>query len=260
MRNMVFRFSGAVQWLGFFALILLAWAILFAMQPGAVEAEMLRLYGANFWAALCAPLTGQSGFGAVFAMWALMSAAMMAPTFVPTLKTYRDLTYTEAANGATSAALLAAYLGVWIGFSALAAAAQLWLARLGLLNAGGASASWGLTAVLLLGAGAYQFSTLKEACLSKCRAPMTFFMGHWQPGALGAAKMGLQLGLVCLGCCWALMSLGFVGGVMNLIWMGIATVLMVVEKLPEIGRYVTRPLGIALLAGAVFAGLQAFGI
>ncbi|MFT4714841.1 MAG: putative metal-binding membrane protein [Paracoccaceae bacterium] len=260
MRLMFARYSNQIEWLGFFSLILLAWTILYAMQPGAADAEILKLYGADLWAAFCAPLTGRSTFAPVFLMWVLMSAAMMAPTFVPTMKTYRDLAHTSAADTNTTAALLAGYFVIWIGFSAVAAAAQLWLARLGLIDVSGASVNWGLTAVLFLVAGAYQFSPLKEACLSKCRAPLTFFLGNWQPGAVGAARMGVQLGLICLGCCWALMSLGFVGGVMNLVWMGVATLLMVIEKLPDLGRYITRPLGILLLAGGIFSSLNAFGI
>ena len=100
---------------------------------------------------------------------------------------------------------------------------------------------------LLALAGAYQFSPAKEACLSKCRRPLAFFMAHWDEGPL---RNGLRLGLVCLGCCWALMALAFVGGVMNLAFMGLATVIMGLEKLPDIGRWLTRPLGVALLAGA----------
>lgn len=257
MRHILTRHLETIEWLAFFGLILMAWGLLFAMQP---ENDWASLYGADFWAALCAPLTAQSGYDAIFAMWALMSAAMMAPTFVPTLMTFQDLTHTDAANATSRAALLAGYITIWIGFSAVAAMAQLGLARFDLIAGSGASTSYWLSAGLLAGAGLYQFSALKESCLSKCRAPLTFFLGNWRDGWTGAASMGLQLGLVCLGCCWALMTLGFVGGVMNTVWMGIATVLMVLEKLPQIGRYVTKPLGVALLAGAVFAALAATGI
>lgn len=260
MRAMVLRYAGMVQWLMFFSLILFAWAVLFAMQLSAPDADLVRLYGAEFWASICAPSQGEAGFGLVFLMWALMSAAMMAPTFVPTLKTYRDLTHTDAAGSATMAVLLLAYLAIWIGYSALAAAAQLGLARAGLLDPSGTSLSWGLSAILLGVAGLYQFSTFKEACLSQCRAPMVFFMQHWTPGVRGAFAMGMRLGLICLGCCWALMALAFVGGVMNLVWMGLATLIMVAEKLPELGRYITRPLGILLLGGSIASALMAFGI
>jgi predicted metal-binding membrane protein len=249
MRNPLPRFAsprliGTIEWLGFFSLVLLAWLTLYRMQSGMGAGEM----------------TMRSGLFVVFFMWVLMTAAMMAPSFVPSLKTYRDLTYTEAANGRTSVALLAGYMLAWIGFSALAALAQLTFVRFELLGMNGASSDWRLTSVLLLAAGAYQFSPLKSACLTKCRTPMTYFMSQWRPGFAGAARMGWQLGLSCLGCCWALMSLGFIGGVMNLAWMGIATALMVVEKLPDLGRVITKPLGIVLLAGGVFAAIKALGI
>ncbi len=100
---------------------------------------------------------------------------------------------------------------------------------------------------LLALAGAYQFTPLKAACLSKCRAPMMFFLQHWDEGPW---RNGLRLGAVCLGCCWALMLLAFVGGVMNLAFMGLATVLMALEKLPMLGRWLTRPMGVGLLAAA----------
>jgi len=251
---MILRDAGSLRWLLFFGFVLAAWGGLFLMQaPGG------SISGATL-ASLCGANNGQAGFGVVFLMWAVMSAAMMAPTLVPTLRTYGDLTHTSAASGGLFAVLVGAYLMIWLGYSALAAVAQQMLAGVGLLDAGGASVSWGVTAALLAVAGAYQFSSLKEACLSQCRAPMTFFMAHWSPGFGGAARMGVRLGLVCLGCCWALMALAFVGGVMNLVWMGLATVLMVVEKLPQLGGYVTRPLGVILLAGAVGATLAALGI
>ncbi|NOX40960.1 MAG: DUF2182 domain-containing protein [Alphaproteobacteria bacterium] len=234
MRTAVFSHVRGAVWLGFFALILAAWAGLFLLQVNA-----------------------QATYWLVFAMWGLMTAAMMAPTLVPTLRTYRDLGHTEAASARTFASLVAGYLSVWLGYSAVAATLQIGLARLGVLGPGGSSLSWGFNAGLLALAGIYQFSRLKGACLSQCRSPMTFFMGHWQPGSLGAAKMGVHLGVICLGCCWALMALAFVGGTMNLLWMGIATALMVVEKLPELGRYISRPLGVFLLGASLASLLMA---
>ena len=148
--------------------------------------------------------------------------------------------------------LVAGYVAVWMGFSIFAAALQMILFNADLISAFGDSRSGVLSAVLLAAAGLYQFSPIKEACLSKCRQPMTFFMQHFDEGPW---RNGVRLGLVCLGCCWALMLLGFVGGVMNLAWMGIATVFMVVEKLPQIGHYITKPMGFALILGAcVVAG------
>ncbi|MEC8197413.1 MAG: DUF2182 domain-containing protein, partial [Pseudomonadota bacterium] len=131
---------------------------------------------------------------------------------------------------------------------------QMVLFQAGLLGALGESRSTFLSAFLLTVAGLYQFSPMKEACLSKCRMPMTFFMQHWDEGPW---KNGLRLGLTCLGCCWALMLLAFVGGVMNIVFMGLATLIMIFEKLPDVGRWVTKPLGLVLLCSAAYVAAYA---
>ena len=241
------RGMGRAHWLALYAGVLAAWALLFAMQVPPEMATAARLGGADWWAALCSPAPGLAGAWAVFAMWALMAGAMMAPTALPAFSTFDDLRGTGA-NG--FGALVAGYLAVWLGFAALATAAQLALAGAGLVSALGESLSQPLTAALLALAGLWQFSSLKEACLSHCRRPLAFFIDHW---AQGPWRMGLRLGLLCLGCCWALMALAFVGGAMNLIWMGGAMLLMTLEKLPNIGRPLTRPLGATLLGAAAVA-------
>ncbi|MGY6412185.1 MAG: DUF2182 domain-containing protein [Alkalilacustris sp.] len=241
------RGMGRAHWLGLFGGVLAAWVLLFAMQMPPEMAAAVRLGGADWWEALCSPAPGLSGAWAVFAMWALMAGAMMAPTALPALATYDDL---RGAGAAGFGALVAGYLAVWLGFAALATGAQLVLAGAGLVSALGESLSRPLSVGLLAAAGLWQFSALKEACLSRCRRPLVFFMAHWTEGPW---RMGLRLGLVCLGCCWALMALAFVGGTMNLIWMGGAMVLMTLEKLPALGRPLTRPLGAALLGAAIMA-------
>jgi predicted metal-binding membrane protein len=184
-------------------------------------------------------------------MWVLMSAAMMAPTALPAFATYEDLG--ETAEGTRFASLVAGYLVVWFGFSIAAAALQMGLFQAELLSAFGDSRSSLLSAGLLLVAGLYQFSPVKDACLSKCRAPLTFFMQHWDEGPW---RNGIRLGLVCLGCCWALMLLAFVGGVMSIAFMGLATLIMVFEKLPDLGRHITRPLGAVLIVAALWVGFM----
>jgi len=246
------RAMGAPHWLALFALILGAWILLYLMSTPAELRAASALYGAEFWRDFCTLTPDAAGLGRVFTMWALMSAAMMAPTVLPAVATYEDLGQSGAAT--SMGALMGGYLAVWMGFSALAAGAQMALFQAGLLDPLGQSAERLFSAGLLAVAGAYQFSTVKEACLSKCRAPFTFFMAHYDEGPL---RNGIRLGLVCLGCCWALMALAFVGGVMNLAFMGLATLVMILEKLPEIGRFVTRPLGAILILSAVLiaAGL-----
>jgi predicted metal-binding membrane protein len=104
---------------------------------------------------------------------------------------------------------------------------------------------------LLIVAGLWQFTGAKTNCQSVCLTPMSYFLGRFRPGASGGARMGLELGLYCVGCCWAIMALGFVGGVMNLAWMGLATVFMVLEKLPEVGHVLRLPAGALLTVGGL---------
>ena len=240
------RAMGQGHWLAFYGLVLAAWALLYAMQLPAELAAAARLFGPELWEALCAVEPGLAGAPAVFLMWAAMAAGMMAPTVAPALATYDDLRVAGAGTAAGFGLLAAGYLAVWLGFAVLATGAQIVLAGAGLLTPLGASASGWLTALLLALAGLWQLSAVKAACLVRCRAPLPFFMAHW---AEGPWRMGLRLGLVCLGCCWALMALAFVGGTMNLAFMGGAMLLMTLEKLPA-GRPLTRPIGMALLIAA----------
>ncbi|SFR51111.1 DUF2182 domain-containing protein [Litoreibacter janthinus] len=237
--------SGA-HWLVLFGLILASWAALYAMSVPAEMRLLEQVYGRDFWIALCTITPDAAGFLRMILMWCLMSAAMMAPTILPALATYDDLTHVS--DRAHFGTLVSGYLAVWFGFSILAAGLQMALFQAGLIGTFGDSLSGVLSGALLVMAGLYQFSTLKEACLSKCRQPMTFFMQHFDEGPW---RNGVRLGLVCLGCCWALMLLAFVGGVMSVGFMGLATLIMVVEKLPDLGRYITKPLGgLLLMAGA----------
>jgi len=233
------------HWLVLFGGILLAWVALYLLAVPADLRAAGAIYGPDFWRDFCTVTPDAAGFTRVVIMWVLMSAAMMAPTALPAFATYEDLS--QASPNTQLGPLVGGYLLVWIGFSVLAAALQLLLVRIGVLNEFGDSQSAFMSAALLLLAGAYQFSPLKESCLSKCRRPLMFFMQHWDEGPL---RNGVRLGLVCLGCCWALMLLGFVGGVMNIAFMGLATLIMVLEKLPDLGRFITRPLGAVLIAGA----------
>ncbi len=245
------RMMAAPHWLILFGAILVAWLCLFVMAvPGELR-NFANLYGADFWQALCTVSLDGAGFASGVIMWALMAAAMMLPTALPAFATYDDLgRQTKAHFGR----LVAGYATVWLGFSLLAAAGQMALYRADLISVLGDSRSPLFSAALLLLAGFYQFSPVKEACLSKCRQPLTFFMSHWDEGPW---RNGLRLGLICLGCCWALMLLAFVGGVMNLGFMGIATLIMVLEKMPSVGRLLTRPLGVVLIFGAFAVMLRA---
>ncbi len=246
-------------WLGVYGAILIAWFAMALMASNMPGFGLMRYTAPDIWAALCLSAADARPF-ALFAMWALMSVAMMLPTFLPAVRTFQDLGHAGASDATAQSALVIGYLFVWFGFSAVAALVQAQLSGWELLGPDGASTSLWLTAALLLVAGVYQFSALKDACLSRCRAPLTFFLERWAPGQKAAFRMGTALGAHCLGCCWALMALGFVGGTMNLLWMGLATVFMAIEKLPSIGGFMTRPLGWGLVVAGLGTGLMAMGM
>ena len=239
------RTMGAPHWLLLFGMIGSAWGLLYAMALPSDLRAAGQVYGLDFFTHLCVVTPDAAGLFRVTLMWCLMSTAMMAPTVLPALATYDDLARTVLDTNFTH--LVAGYLVVWLGFSILAALLQMGLFYADLVSLFGDSRSAVLSSVLLMLAGLYQFSPLKEACLSKCRQPMIFFLQYWTEGPW---RNGVRLSLVCLGCCWALMLLAFVGGVMNLVFMGIATVIMMMEKLPQIGQYLTKPLGFFLMASS----------
>jgi predicted metal-binding membrane protein len=239
-------FARGIFWVGFYGVILISWVLLIKMNasplPGMTAAE--------YWAALCVS-AGSSNPSLIFSMWALMSAAMMLPTFVPAARVFGDLGSMDATSAGSMTALALGYLSAWLIFASAATTLQILLARAGALSDAGQLLNPWITAILLGISGGYQFSASKMACLSKCRHPLLFFMEYWKPGYWPAFSMGVRLGLWCIGCCWLLMLIGFIGGAMNVLWMGAATIFMVFEKLPEFGRFVTKPLGVILIGAAL---------
>ena len=187
----------------------------------------------------------------LFGMWAVMMAAMMLPTMVPTLKSYEDLMISADGTRIGWIGLLLGYSIIWVTFSALITAFQLILLSLGLVDMMGKVKSIWISSALLIIAGAFQFTRAKEVCHGICHSPMSYFLGNWKTGFNGGLRMGIGLGTFCVGCCWLFMVLGFAGGVMNFLWMGLATLFMVIEKLPAIGHYVIRPMGAVLIASGV---------
>ena len=192
-----------------------------------------------------------TSFLPLFGMWAVMMAAMMLPTMVPTLKSYEDLMISADGTRIGWIGLLLGYSIIWVTFSALITAFQLILLSLGLVDMMGKVKSIWISSALLIIAGAFQFTRAKEVCHDICHSPMSYFLGNWKTGFNGGLRMGIGLGTFCVGCCWLFMMLGFAGGVMNFLWMGLATLFMVIEKLPAIGHYVIRPMGAVLIASGV---------
>jgi predicted metal-binding membrane protein len=201
--------------------------------------------------AICRP-----GFGTVgpdtaqaaltVAMWCAMALAMMLPTAAPMIVTYADLAETAATKGEPAASplvLTAGYVAVWLAVALLLAALQLGLARLSLLDPAMASASPLFSGAAFLAAGAYQFSALKHACVTQCQRPLPFFFANWTADPRGVFRLGIQQGLYCLGCCWAMMLLMFVLGTMNVLWMAVLGAVMTMEKLSVTTRF-SRALGV----------------
>ena len=143
--------------------------------------------------------------------------------------------------------------------SAGLAGTQVFALNNGLIDLAGAAASPWLAAALLTLAGLWQLTRTKEICQNACLAPTAYFLGNWKPGAVGGYRMGVDIGVVCVGCCWAIMVLAFVGGVMSLLWMGLATLFMVAEKLPDIGAVIRRPAGAALIGAGALVCIVALG-
>jgi predicted metal-binding membrane protein len=170
--------------------------------------------------------------GPSFAMWAIMMVAMMLPSAAPMILLYASFARRAPASARVATiAFTLIYLLLWAGFAGLATAGQAFLIAHGLLaRASLAISDRTLVAVLLAAVALYQLSGLKRLCLSHCRSPVGFLMRHWRPHVSGAVRMGVAHGLYCLGCCSLLMLLLFAGGVMNLLWVAILTLVVLVEK------------------------------
>jgi len=191
-------------------------------------------------------------------MWWSMMIAMMAPSAAPMV-----LLYARVARKARDPALertgwfVAGYLATWLAFSAAAALMQQQFTRAawilpGMLNA----QSRGFAAAVLLLAGLYQLSPMHEVCLTHCRSPAAFLSRHYRPGRGGALRLGLVHGAYCVACCWLLMALLFVGGVMNLIWIAALTLIVVAEKTLPGGRWIARGTGLVLFAASLLVGFH----
>jgi predicted metal-binding membrane protein len=190
-------------------------------------------------------------------MWAVMMIGMMLPSAAPIILLYARVGRQAAMERKPFAAagwLTAGYLLAWTGFSVVAALAQLVLGDVALLTPMLTSANNFLGGGILIAAGAYQWSSWKESCLASCRAPMAFIQRHGgfkgQPG--GALALGLRHGLYCVGCCWALMLLLFVGGIMNLAWIAALAILVLLEKLIFKGPTFSRISGLVLIGAGLF--------
>jgi predicted metal-binding membrane protein len=182
-----------------------------------------------------------------FMMWAVMMLAMMVPSASPMIETYARIVRSRNPASASNLWLFAAaYIVVWTLFSAAATTGQIALQRGALITTGFVTTPL-VSGIILAVAGLYQLTPLKKVCLGHCRSPLGFFMTEWRDGAAGAFKMGLKHGAFCVGCCWMLMALLFVLGVMNLLWVAAISVFVLLEKVTPYGRAIARITGVAML-------------
>ena len=188
-------------------------------------------------------------------MWWVMMIAMMVPSAAPAILLYARVYRNAQAKGQIghaaipTAAFVSGYLFAWLGFSLLATFMQWSLEQAGLVDA---MMMWSTNSVLsgsfLTAAGIYQLSPLKRVCLKHCRSPADFISRHWRKNRLGAVRMGLEHGLYCVGCCWFLMALLFVGGIMNLVWIAGLAIFVLLEKIAPFGHVFGRVSGLLMIA------------
>lgn len=198
--------------------------------------------------------SGAVALALTFAMWAVMMTGMMLPSAAPAILLYGALVRKNGEHGAVLPAVwvfTSGYLVVWTGFSLAAALLQAVLEQTGLLTPMMASASTNFSAALLIAAGIYQLLPLKDVCLRKCRHPIEFFATRWRAGRAGAFRMGAEHGVYCVGCCWALMLLLFVAGVMSLLWVALLAGFVLAEKLLPMHALTTRVASVALILSGV---------
>ncbi len=199
----------------------------------------------------------------VFLMWWVMMIAMMIPSAAPMVLLHAAIARKRAASErplAATAVFALGYLAVWAAFSLIATGLQWGLESIGVVTGMMEIASPVIAGLLLVVAGLYQFTPLKTACLRHCQHPISFITHHWRPGASGAWRMGLEHGAFCLGCCWFLMVLLFVGGIMNLLWIAGIALYVGIEKFAAGRSWITAATGTLLtlaglyvLAGPLFA-------
>jgi predicted metal-binding membrane protein len=255
-RDLVLKRDRAVVMVGIVGIVALAWAYILylAWDMNTMVSEDMMMAQMQPW--------GAADFIVTFIMWAVMMTAMMVPSAAPMIFLFADLQRKRKAQlrpYAPTGVFLLGYLAVWYGFAAVASMAQWGLHAAALLSPLMASTSPILGGALLVAAGVFQWSPLKSVCLSRCRSPLGFLMTEWREGTKGAFVMGLRHGIFCLGCCWVLMTLLFVLGVMNLLWIAALAGFVLIEKLAPAGQWVGRLTGVLLIGWGAWLILRALG-
>lgn len=221
-----------------------------------------QMYPMNMDAFLFAmPMTSNwswTDFVLLFLMWFVMMIAMMTPSVAPLVLIFTSISRKRQLQQnpfVSSGYLLSGYFLVWAAFSLFATVLQWLLQRVSLLNPEMITTSRILGGIIFILAGVFQFTPLKNTCLNTCRSPMGFIHQYWKDGKSGALQMGIQNGIYCLGCCWILMILLFVSGIMNILWIAIISLFVLIEKLVS-ARVISAIAGISLIAYGIIVLMQ----
>jgi predicted metal-binding membrane protein len=208
------------------------------------------------------PMTPQwtwTDFVLLLLMWLIMMIAMMIPSVSPLILIFAMINRQRQQRKSPfvpAGYLLSGYFLVWAAFSLIATCLQWLLQQISLLNPEMETTSKVLGAIILISAGVFQFTPLKHTCLNHCRTPFNFIHRHWKEGKLGALKMGVENGMYCLGCCWVLMILLFVSGIMNLLWIAIIALFVLIEKVLPAAKPISFVAGIVLIAYGITILIQ----
>jgi len=231
----------------------LAWAYLVHLSREMSSSMASAASMAAMGMATDAPWNGTDVF-LTWIMWSVMMLGMMAPSAAPVLLLFAEMEAGRARKRVpmTVVVFAAGYLLLWLGFSAAAALVQSGLHTAALLSPAMTVSSGRIAGAVLVAAGVYQLTPAKGACLRHCQSPLGFLMSRWRDGAAGAFGMGLRHGVYCLGCCWAVMGVLFVVGVMNLAWVGALTVFILLERWGRGGMHVARVGGVVMVAAGIF--------
>lgn len=253
----IFRRDRWVTISGIILLTVLSWAYLFGLAAGmddmAMEGDLMSSVSGLMGPQLST--WSVRDFFFMFLMWSVMMVAMMLPSASPLILLHVRVNRQQEDGGDGfhgTVAFAIGYLLVWTSFSAVVTLLQWGLEKLAVLSPMMASTSPLLGAGLLLAAGIYQLTPLKDACLRHCRSPVHSLMQHWRRGTSGAFIMGFHHGVYCIGCCWLLMALLFVFGVMNLVWIAVLSVFVLLEKVAPQGKLVARVAGVGFIVAGVF--------
>jgi predicted metal-binding membrane protein len=229
------------------AVIAAAWGYL--LLGAGIEMEMLGMDGGQM---MAIPPEWSLPYAVLMSiMWVMMMVAMMLPSAAPAVLLVSAIADDRLANSnlvpATAILFASGYLLVWCGFALAATVLQWGLDRLGLLSETMAISNAILASTVLIAAGVYQWTPLKDACLRHCRSPAESLIRHWHRGTFGAVRVGIRHGLFCLGCCWMLMTLLFVGGLMNFAWVGAIALFVLLEKTLSWGGWMSPLAGVVLV-------------